>query len=651
MKNWLLVFMFIAGLVAVSGQPAQELVFSLPVGGDGLLYRNVDRVEDAQAWGPSALAVADDGTFWLADAVAKRVRGYDRQGQLRHSISLNDKVVAINDICLSATAIFILDSAASHPQILQLDFSGALVATYPSPVTLADGLSGIAYSAERGLLLEIEGGARWRQFLDPQGKTCNISLAGYPSSRGSCRINAATRTRNLRKLRVGALSVEIAVQHELAAASVLHINPAGDFYLVVDEMALLPEIKIDRTVRHYSHNGEIIGTARVPRQQQLLEVPRSLALTTDGQLYALTTHTDGFKVWRLPFISKLEAILPAAPKQQNAAAAAPKRFSITRAQIISNAAAYLNNSKYLSATNISGSCSGRTKPRYLGNAGTYSSVPYDWGGWDTVASFNSYMDQSYTAGDIHTSGVESCSRGVDCSGFVTRAWGRTDKKYGTSTLNQISYQLSSTSALLAGDAMNKAGSHVRLFDKFANNGVYCYEATTGSGYDRVVYRYLSWSSMSGYVPIRYDSVESGAPPTPGDWPTHSTSQNNSGANVYAIQYLLRQHGQSLTIDGAYGPETADKVKAIQSACDLSADGIVAADTWQQALIVKVSRGSYGDAVRAVQHLLVKKFGHSLTIDGDFGPATQSAVTSFQGSQGLDSNGIVDAQTWLALVRQ
>lgn len=66
---------------------------------------------------------------------------------------------------------------------------------------------------------------------------------------------------------------------------------------------------------------------------------------------------------------------------------------------------------------------------------------------------------------------------------------------------------------------------------------------------------------------------------------------------------------------------------------------------------QISRGSKGAAVREAQCLL-RYWGESLGssgIDGDFGPATESAVRSFQGKYcGLSVDGIVGPKTWHAL---
>ena len=130
---------------------------------------------------------------------------------------------------------------------------------------------------------------------------------------------------------------------------------------------------------------------------------------------------------------------------------------------------------------------------------------------------------------------------------------------------------------------------------------------------------------------------------------HSYKQGDTDNNVVALQYLLRQQGYTnLVADGTFGTETQAKVKNFQNKNGIEEEGVVGQETWE-ALIVKVSQGNNGDAVKAVQILLAKKYGYSLEVDGIFGPLTVEAVKSFQNKQGLTADGIVGPLTWQKLI--
>lgn len=66
------------------------------------------------------------------------------------------------------------------------------------------------------------------------------------------------------------------------------------------------------------------------------------------------------------------------------------------------------------------------------------------------------------------------------------------------------------------------------------------------------------------------------------------------------------------------------------------------------LNVPIARGAKGADVKRIQEWLGLN-GRLVSIDTDFGPATQSAVKLFQTAKGLAATGVVDAATWTALV--
>jgi hypothetical protein len=64
---------------------------------------------------------------------------------------------------------------------------------------------------------------------------------------------------------------------------------------------------------------------------------------------------------------------------------------------------------------------------------------------------------------------------------------------------------------------------------------------------------------------------------------------------------------------------------------------------------KLKPGDTGAEVKTLQHALVEiGAAPSLTVDGKYGPATQSAVVAFQQSNGLTADGIVGPQTAAAI---
>ena len=129
------------------------------------------------------------------------------------------------------------------------------------------------------------------------------------------------------------------------------------------------------------------------------------------------------------------------------------------------------------------------------------------------------------------------------------------------------------------------------------------------------------------------------------WPIQK--EGSAGEPVRTVQYLLRVRGNSLAVDGIFGPRTEAVVRSFQQTHRLVVDGVVGNATWM-ALLITVQSGSRGDAVRAAQSQL-NEGDAGLQVDGIFGPRTAQAVRSFQQRHRLTVDGIVGVGTWFALV--
>ncbi len=140
------------------------------------------------------------------------------------------------------------------------------------------------------------------------------------------------------------------------------------------------------------------------------------------------------------------------------------------------------------------------------------------------------------------------------------------------------------------------------------------------------------------------------------------------------QHLNVVRDVDISVDGIYGPVTAEATREFQRSAGITVDGIVGPETRhamrhavedrplapdpgeptprsdialvQQNLLI--DHGDRGEPVAAVQRLLNSARRENIAIDGIFGPVTENAVRDFQRSQGILADGIVGPQTLAAL---
>ena len=93
-------------------------------------------------------------------------------------------------------------------------------------------------------------------------------------------------------------------------------------------------------------------------------------------------------------------------------------------------------------------------------------VPYDWGGRDSVKTFERKLAQGYVAGNIGgtfwADGRRRVTTGVDCSGLVSNVW-QLGAHVPTADLDSVSTPLLGLNRMRVGDAFLLAGHHVMLY--------------------------------------------------------------------------------------------------------------------------------------------------------------------------------------------
>jgi hypothetical protein len=130
------------------------------------------------------------------------------------------------------------------------------------------------------------------------------------------------------------------------------------------------------------------------------------------------------------------------------------------------------------------------------------------------------------------------------------------------------------------------------------------------------------------------------------WPI--LARKDLGADVRALEYLLRSRGEKLAVNGVFVGETDQAVRRFQKRKGLAVDGIVGPKTWK-AVVRILKRGRKGPAVRALQSQLIAKRRSDLAITGRFGARTWQEAKRFQKHMGITVDGVVGPVTWRNLL--
>lgn len=173
--------------------------------------------------------------------------------------------------------------------------------------------------------------------------------------------------------------------------------------------------------------------------------------------------------------------------------------AITRTEVLARAKSFAFHPWHCSDPNLTASCNAAYKSIYT--PGDYVGLPYDWGGYMTLFEFDQGILAGKGAGSYPDDGVLACTVGLDCSGFVSKAWAM--GHYTTSNLADTATTID-VGALLTGDVFNKAGYHVAMFSSLLANGdPAIYES---AGYNVHYTPSAGWSYLDGYTPRRFTQI-------------------------------------------------------------------------------------------------------------------------------------------------
>ena len=492
--------------------PSGVSLARLSLSQSGVQYADLGKPE-ALAWGPPGV-FAVKGGYVIPDNVRSVIVKYDKNYSVIGEVSLDGLARGIVSVAQIGDDLLALDVSSGKTKIIRVSSGGTVSG---SELSLSpDRLTGIV-SDDTGAIIEEAGGERLYRVSGNGDTLSAVPVASYTWNGVAYSVDGVTAIyTHERVIHLGSITAKVTAVNHLGLVQLIGSDGSGGVYALAEDVQVGPVVSVKQYLWRFDASGTVVSIASIPLAEQLTAVLHPMALNDERAPTVLITRTDSIEFRRpglidhASYIRSKRGLLPGESSETGTTEEARQKLIVytftclTSAQMQSNAFEYLNTWTNISATSINNdsSCTPRIKPAYLGSAGVYGSVSYNWGGFNTPTEFVAGMSANYKAGNLDTSFPYAlpCVRGVDCSGFVSRVWGLTSK-LTTRTIPQH-VKLYTPSPMLLGDVFNKYDDHVVVFVSNATNGINTYESTHYLNYDRVVSIYRPWSTLTGYAGYR-----------------------------------------------------------------------------------------------------------------------------------------------------
>ena len=474
------------------GNGEQEVAYSQPI--DGVANE-----------GPASFAVNENGDIYILDTLNKKILIYkDLKWSSNIDVSYCDYP---RDIVAKENKLYILDESNV---IYKTDNKGYILSANKLPNNLeAYEIKQISVNNEGNIIANLG------------DKEYEIRDDSYFLKNG-----ASLETKNNGKtmdiIKNGNVFSSISFAELTGGINIIQDNPSGNTYIeVIDDIPDSPMVLVESTLRMLDKDGNQVAFARIPLEDYYNYPLRFFNITNKDEIYIMALKKDFVEIDKVilgnKYISKVDKLKVKAKKEKDklinnkVETATLQSMQLTRSQVQTRANAMISLNWTYNAINSSNpSPSTVDWPDYLSSISAFPSsqigIPYCWGGFDGIdrssssgwSNFSDAMSKGKFAGNINCNGGwKSNTAGLDCSGFVSAAYGFTTK-YNTTSFASMG---SPTSSILSMDYYVASGSHILLYNGDQNTTtIYSKESTT-SGTDKTknYTRTKSWLSTNGYV--------------------------------------------------------------------------------------------------------------------------------------------------------
>lgn len=491
-----------------------------------------DSGEDAEIEGPQAIYSDDSGQLYLLDQINGRILKFDpsRQDGPIQSLNLPDGV-APTDLVVSNGEIHVWDGG-----VVTLQPNGAPEAptrglTISRDAGPPDEATKTAFAQMGSTEIADDSDPLERSLGPPRRKDQVVvsrgrgAVVGSFSSLGD---ESGVRIAVTPRGEPPIARLDLRVGDRLGAVDILDIDKKGRFFILAENIPAEGGGTASAFVARYSPSGSLEGVFDLPLAQAGGLSRRFVTVSPDGDVYFLRNGKEASQILWVGFrqVHGGRILAMAAPAGgglslgdlARAKGGAVAVRPLTRRQVIQTGLEFANvrwrvtPSAY--GADPDSACSGFNRirrPGYLHGKLNQDvvGIPYCWGCHGSLAVYAAMIGRGALAGNVCTrNNPRAGVAGVDCSAFVSAAWGLSSH-FTTIAIPAITHRLASGWDLLPGDALNKPGSHVMLFVRFtADRKAEVLESSTGGCNGKVCRNIYPLGSLlaRGYEPVRYRAL-------------------------------------------------------------------------------------------------------------------------------------------------
>ncbi len=500
-----------------------------------------DASEDVELLGPQALTSGTNGNLFLLDQLNRRIVEFNPKQpsddpnvlEMPASIQPNDLLVRKDEILVWDGGIHTLKATGNGTSTRGI---GGTI-TKLEEVSSRDLDDAFAASAFAQMGSQPPGDPG--ELLDQNTRAVTIKQGRKPSrqyvaSRGRGSVIAditPEKADNSVLVEVRAVDtneviaqMHLRVRDKLGAVEFLEIDNSDRLYVLGENIP--NNVNGAATfVARYALNGDLEGVYELPLEDTPI-TRRFVTISGDGDVYFLRTQRSGVEVVGVGFRPLRNAkVVDVRPRIQNGSLSPLNKFTAiaavrpsNRQQVIETAFAFEGIQWQVTPQNYGpdpdATCSGFNRvrrPWYLqGKVGQQvRGVPYCWGCYGSLATFQAQVERGVKAGNVCTHNEpRSDVAGVDCSAFVSATWGLS-VHYTTAAIPAIAKPVTDPWDLRPGDALDKPGSHVMLFLRFTpDRKAEVMESSTGGCNGRVCRNVYPLAALlaRGYQPVRFKAL-------------------------------------------------------------------------------------------------------------------------------------------------